>query len=358
MTHHQHHSPAQQHSARGFTMMEGAAVVAVAAVAASVAVPLFQRVGCSASRAESAAKLATLSAAHGMYAADWSDRQLTLCPDDLGAYQGDWSMYQASQGCAPSALLGQDARGLEHSLSVACGGSTGGGEHWLKPFSFKEPSLVGAFRLGNVRALNEYVGGRFLDSAFYAPDDRAITRRAWRNIDAGVDFDPATFALTTYTMSPAAMFDPRVFGDGSSLTNPTFTNPNGDGAPSLGGEGYRSPSISLCQYPSHKTQLMEMWCMEGAPNITNPNMPGPTPYLATHTMFGRALASYFDGSVRIITTRETQQAESRSGHKLWNRNVFGFHGYFGAQSYDWMSVCSPHFLTSSGIRGRDVVETP
>ena len=106
---------------RGFTAVEAAAVLAAGAVAAAVTVPMFQRLGCSAARTQSRANLAQLFAAHEAYAADFNDRQLSLCPDNLGSYQGNWQAWQQSNGCAPSVLLGTDVNGQQWSMSTACG---------------------------------------------------------------------------------------------------------------------------------------------------------------------------------------------------------------------------------------------
>lgn len=56
---------------RAFTIIETAVVAGAIAVAAS------------------AAQMAALATAHAMYASDFNDRQFTLCPDDLGVYNGN-----------------------------------------------------------------------------------------------------------------------------------------------------------------------------------------------------------------------------------------------------------------------------
>lgn len=333
-------------------MLETSVVLAITAIAASVAVPVFQRVGCSAARAQSAANLAVLSGAHNMYALDFSDRQLTICPDSLGAYGGNWTTMQAAEGCVPPTLLGNNAAGNPVTIGVNCTGSPGSITSWLEPFSLSFDSMIGGFRLGNVRALNQYVNGRFLDSTFYAPDDVSVSRKVWRRIGEGADFDMSVFKESTYTMSPAAMFDPRVFGDGPGSN---YVNPKSFA------DGYKSPTVSQCQYPALKTRLMEMWCMEGAPTLQNPAFPGGSvPYMANHVYYGRSLAAFYDGSVRIITPRETQQASLRvGGIGLWNKYTpLGSDGYYGDIAADMFAKTSAHFLTNDGIRGRDVIELP
>lgn len=349
---------------RGFTAVEAAAVLAVGAVAAAVTVPMFQRLGCSAARTQSRANLAQLFAAHEAYAADFNDRQLSLCPDNLGSYQGNWQTWQQFNGCAPAALLGTDANGQQWSMRTACGVDPGsGGELWLKPMNFTVSTapldaLKGAFRLGNVAALNQYVDGRYLDAAFFAPDDPAISRRAWRKIQEGADYEAGLNALSTYTLSPAAMYDPRVFGDGSTAFS-AFLSPDANTSQYV--DGYRSPTVSQCQHPALKTRLMEMWAIEGAPSLDNPYMPGGGPHLWNQSILSRPLTAFFDGSVRMLTPLESKQTEQRvpTNQGLWLKSTpFGAQGYFGSYATDFLVNTSAHFLTRGGIRGRDTLALP
>ena len=341
---------------RAFTIIETAVVAGAIAVAASAAIPMFHKVGCNAMRDQSAAQMAALATAHAMYASDFNDRQFTLCPDDLGVYNGNWSNWQAAHGCAPHAIFGTTAAGVTYHAGPACNGSGGGGEGYLIPMGTTAGGAsVGAYRLTNTRAFNSYVGGRFLDQAFYAPDDPGVNRKVQRNINAGADYEPNGSAFSTYDYSSAAMFHPSVMGDGTSATNPLWRNPGS--ASTAGGMGYRSPSNSQCTNPALKTRLLERYVMEVTAG-SNPDFGGgTTPYFWNHSYRSRGYALFFDGSVRLFTPREAMDSETRAGGaKLWLRTTpLGTAGYFGLQSADFLVKTSVHYLTAGGIKGRDTL---
>jgi len=353
---------------RGFTLTEAAAVAAVVAVATSITVPIFRRVGCSAMRQQSAAQLATLAAAHAEYAADFNGRQFTACPDDLGAFGGSFAAYQSANGCIPPMTVGTSASGQTTVIGYGtgpCPGTADGGAFQV-PLNFLNTSTAqGSFRWTNVRSFNTYVGGRFYDQTFYAPDDPAMTRKVQKWINQGRDFEQdaqSGIVNSTYDYSPAAMYHPRVFGDGTSPFAPQFLSPNS--VPN--GEGYKSPSNAQCQYPSLKTRLLERHCME--PNLgANPSIPGgQTPYQWNHSHRARSYTAFFDGSVRLFTTAEAKGAETRNGSpgtgnppNLWLRNTpFGGSGFFGNTANDFLVDTSVHYLTANGIRGRDTLPPP
>ena len=157
---------------RGTTIVEVLALVACVVVLVAMGLPAFQRVGCNASRDISRANLATLSQAHVLYSTDWQGRQYTLVPDTLGASGGSFNAWQAANGCVPQQLLGTDAQGVSHFMGTQCAqADVRIKEQWLKPIDFERRTTAGAFRLSNLRLVNEYVNGRFYDPKFYAPDD-------------------------------------------------------------------------------------------------------------------------------------------------------------------------------------------
>jgi type II secretory pathway pseudopilin PulG len=355
-------------SRRGFTLTEAAAVAAVVAVATSITVPVFRRVGCSAMRQQSQAQLMTIAAAHAAYAADFDGRQFTACPDDLGLFGGDFAAYQAANGCVPPMTLGTSASGqttvLGHGTG-SCEGSADGGAFQI-PLNFWGASVgQGSFRWTNVRQFNTYVGGRFYDQTFYAPDDPAMNRKVQRWINQGRDFEQdaqSGIVNSTYDYSPAAMFDPRVLGEGTNPAWPMWRNPN----TVANGEGYRSPSNAQCLHPSLKTRLLERHCME--PFLgSNPSVAGgQTPYQWNHSFRARGYAAFFDGSVRLFTTAEAMDSEARarvpgtnSPARLWVRNTpLGQQGFGGELAQDFLVGTSAHYLTASGIRGRDTLSPP
>lgn len=349
--------PARNH-ARGLTVVEVLALIACLVVLAAMGLPAFQRLGCSAARDISRANLATLSQAHAMYATDWSGRQYTLAPDTLGANGGSFNAWQSANGCVPQVLLGEDSQGVVHRFGTECqGADVRLKEKWLKPIDFAGRTTAGSFRLSNVRIVNEYVNGRFYDPKFYAPDDPTLRDDVRAVLKGGGDFEDlaAGIALSTYTYSPAAMYDPRVFGFGSTATFPPFRNP--DAASELGPDAYRSPSVAQCVHPSLKTRMMEMWAIENPPAPCNGSIQQEcVPFQWNHSYRARPLTLFFDGSVRIMSPRETMFAEDRANKELWMHNTpFGNWGVGGLQSSDFLVKTSAHFLTTYGIAGRDTV---
>ena len=354
---------------RGFTLTEAAAVTAAVTVLAAATVPVFQRVGCSALRQQSAAQLATLAAAHAEYASDFNGRQFTACPDNLGAFGGNpFAAYQSANGCIPPMTLGTSASGQTTVIGYgtgSCPGTAGGGAFQI-PLNFWGASVgQGSFRWTNVRQFNTYVGGRFYDQTFYAPDDPAMNRKVQRWINEGRDFEQdAQFGIvnSTYDYSPAAMYHPRVFGDGTNPANPSYLNPHS--VPN--GEGYKSPSNSQCLYPSLKTRLLERHCMEPYLGANPAVAGGQTLYQWNHSYRARSYAAFFDGSVRLFTTAEAMNAQDRarvpgtqSPMRLWVQNTnFGSMGFGGNDSYDFLVRTSVHYLTTNGIRGRDTLPPP
>lgn len=339
---------------RGITIVETAVAAAAVAAIAATAVPVFRKVGCNAMRTQSATQLAALNQAHAAYAADFNDRQFTLCPDNLGMSAGNWTTHQNTYGCVEPAVFGTSAAGTTYTAGPGCPGGEGGGP-WLVPFIFQSGNSVGSFRIQNVRQFNQYVGGRFLDQAFYAPDDPGLNRRVQRNIDDGRDYEPDGMAFSTYDYSMAAMFHPAVMGDGSTPSNPLFRSPNL--STTAGGLGYQSPTNAQCVNPALKTRLLERYAMENSPGANPAFAGGTTPYFWNHSIRARSLALFFDGSVRVFATQEAMDAEERAGGaKLWMRTTpLGTQGYFGSVANDALVKTSAHYLTTFGIKGRDTL---
>jgi hypothetical protein len=148
------------------------------------------------------------------------------------------------------------------------------------------------------------------------------------------------------------MYDVKVFARNSSTLDG-----NGFTAPSTLAQGYRSPPVSRCKYPSLKTRMIEHhWLQKTPESATNPHFAGNrTPWFFNHGYDSSPASLFFDGHIELVECQRTMQAEQRAG-KLWSRNTpLGAQGYYGAQSYDFLVKTSFHVLTTDGIEGRDVL---
>jgi len=168
---------------------------------------------------------------------------------------------------------------------------------------------------------------------------------------AGLDFEftgtTGMFGYTSYDLSPAAMWAPRVLGDGQKLKSATYR------APSAAFQDYRTPRVSQCQHPSLKTRMLEHYAMNNAPAECNTAYAGCRPYMWNQSAATRNLALFYDGSISEFGVQETLVAEEAVGANFWLRNTplgaLGVHGAYAAGGL----TSSAHFLTTFGIRGRD-----
>ena len=335
--------------ANGFTILELAAGVAAGTVLVAAAMPLAASVAANNGRDTSRLNLETLNEIHTMYALDHADRQFSLLPDD---FNGNATLYQLQHGCIDSLVLGTDMQGATWGYYLSCGGMPGNNGNIVSymAMNFNNP-LDGLYRFANTPKINDYANGRFYDPLFFAPDDPSLKEADFKAMRAGVDFgfnDGAFgFALSSYTMSPAAMWSPRVFGDGQRMKNAQFRTPSGSF------NDYRCPRVSECQYPSLKTRMMEHYAMNNAPADCNPAYTGCRPYMWNQSAATRNLALFYDGSVSEFGVHETLVAEDAVGANFWLRNTpLGALGVHGAYA-DGGVTSSAHFLTTFGIRGRD-----
>lgn len=337
--------------ANGFTVIDLAATVAAGTVLMAAAMPLAASVAAGSDRDQSRLNLETLNEIHTMYALDHEDRQFSHLPDD---FTGNATLYQLQNGCIDSLVLGTDMAGATWGYYLGCGGTPGNNGNIVTymAMNFSNP-LDGLYRFANTRKINEYANGRYYDPLFFAPDDPSLIESDFKFMRAGVDFGFSSgsygFAQTSYTMSPAAMWAPRVFGDGQRMKNAQFRNPSG----AL--NDYRSPRVSECQHPSLKTRMMEHYAMNNAPAACNPLYAGCRPYMWNQSPETRNLALFYDGSIDEFGVQDTLAAEDAVGANFWLRNTpLGADGVHGEQSAG--ATSSAHFLTTFGIRGRDRVD--
>ena len=347
------------HGSRGFTIVDLTATLAASVVFAAVALPLANAKDDISLRVISRMNLAELNEVHSTYAADHEDGQFSVIPDNYGQYNNP-TAYPAANGCIDPLILGTGPQGTVWGYYIGCAatGSPGssGNMTTYKPINMYSGS-EGAYRLANCAKLNAYANGRFYDPLFYAAEDNSVTAEMRKFIRNGTDFAMTSnnrFALSSYTMSPAAMFHPAIMGDGDPKDDAHMGSASGG---DVGGMGFQSPSVSQCLYPSLKTRLMEHSMMENAPAPCNPAYAGCVPYVWNQSIASTNLALFYDGSVDVFSAQEAMDADAMSGSGLWMRNtILGSAGLGGMWSADSIVRTSAHFLTKFGIRGRDRLE--
>jgi hypothetical protein len=347
---------------RGFTIVETLVVALALFVLVAVTLPALATVSCDRGREKSAANLRALGVAHGMYAADWSDRQFTLVRDDLGEHHGRCDDYQSSKGCHPPVILGDDCDGATRGYYFDCEGSGGscGNFPVVKPLNFTGSfASSGSFRLPGARGFHEYVTGRFYDPTFFAPKDEVVLELVAPLFEEDcewVESDETLIFSASYVLSPAAMYDPAVFA------------PERDGGwrdPDDLDDGYRSPTVSQALYPHQKTRMIEHHWLQRPPERCNPGFDGPyggcQPYFFNHGLRSIPLALLYDGSVDDVSVMEAMESNTRvetqtdGWERLWSVDTpWGHSGYFTEYGYD-LAQTSYHILTTGGIRGRDTI---
>ncbi|MCA9291437.1 MAG: hypothetical protein KDA25_09935 [Phycisphaerales bacterium] len=342
---------------RGLTLAEALVALVVAALGLAMLVPVAADLGGTNGTLVSMQNLRVLGGAHDCYAADWNGRQVTFVRDELGAY-GSIPSWQGAFGAEhPPVLLGWAGGGLWGFWMDAPG------NHALAaPMPFEGVlSRVGGFRLGNGRAMHQYVNGRFYDPAFYAPRDpaHAAASEFFEVVDA--EFVPSSGVVpTSYVMSPAAMYHPDVL------------RPLGAGgfqAPGTFADGFRSPGVDQVLYPDLKSRLIEHYWLQFAPGACNDGYSEPfatpfggcPPFLFNGGAESTPATLFFDGSVRLLRTGDVERDDllvlslTRQREGLWSRDTpLGEDGYFGETSFDGTNV-HHHILTTAGILGRDTL---
>jgi hypothetical protein len=347
---------------RGLTLTETIVLLALGATAVAVAVPPLTTVGCSSARTVSRNNLAALAASHVAYAGDFAGRQFTMVPDNLGAF-GGCQGYLDAGNCLDGASLGITCDGSPFAPPIGCGakGDCAAAIN-IVPMQFATDPF-GAHRLPNAAGFQPYVGGRFHDPTFYAPDDVSTYDLAapWFGVDCGYAAPiESAIAYSSYVLSPAAMFDPKVLGRLEGFRDPDTLS-----------YGYRSPGLAVANHPSLKSHMIELNAVELTFAPCNPAASGDggdcVPYRFNQVWEARPLALMYDGSVRLLTPRAAQFADQRvrrasqgmalTEKGLWVRGTpLGANGVGGAEAADFMVDTNYHWLTSDGILGRDVLE--
>jgi prepilin-type N-terminal cleavage/methylation domain-containing protein len=365
----------------GFTIVELLVVISIIALLVGILLPAISKARDSAKVTESLANLRNMASAHQSYAAEWNDRQFTLNRDDIGAY-GGVAAYEAAVGELPPLILG-----------YAYNPTTGGWGYVFSVLDFLWPihpdnDPFGWFRLPNVRNFNQYVNSRFYDKTFYAPKDKIVIETIGEFFDLPGEFayDPSADILayySSYCLSPAALFAPKVF-------DYKDCDLHAQGQDTMGAGAFRTPSMSQARFPSLKTHMLEHhWLQNNRGLRCNPLQDGGydndcEPYYFNASMDSAPCTMYFDGSVRIMSCREVGTADQ--GLRVQGQTTFdeptnaglyfrpgdaGFteaagmssNGYYLDITYDDPDAASSagvggyaighHILTKDGILGRD-----
>jgi hypothetical protein len=373
MSHSTDHQPART----AFTLVELIVICTIVGLMLSMVIPVLRHLRSDSGKAVSMSNLANQGAMHAMYAADWSDRQFTTVPDNLGQYSTTLNpivlcnIYVNQTGCYPSVYMGITENGSSFYVNLApCQGTTspgascsGAGYSW--PYPFVQPILatppLSTFRFVNIAALSSYADGRFYDDVFYAPNDVVTYAGAEPQFGNPAQMptvpDPPVFS--SYCTSPAAMFHPDVFTP-ASRGGPTWQFTFAD--------RFKSPTVSQATYTDLKTQIIEHNWNQSPPGEFNPAVARWAgqliPYQFNHGLDSAPMTLFFDGHIASIVMAEaltddmTVKRQTRGSPGLWSRDSpLGPNGYKGEVSYDG-TLSGLHILTVGGITGRDVLTAP
>lgn len=368
----------KRYPSRGFTIVELLVVVSIIALLVGILLPAIGKARDQALVTRSQANIRQLATAAQTYAAEFGDRQFTIIPDYIARYGTDATTAFTEYANA----LGGDCDSIPHALwgyghgpngptvwliGLPCDQCVGGpcGVDRVVPIDFN--TLMGSFRLINIKNFNTYLNGRFYDPVFYAPKDAAVMASVerWGVLDSPDEFVPGSeiggsTKYSSYCFSPAAMYNPDVLGrnsEGGYFNNP-WENP----------AGFRSPSMSQAAYPDLKTHIIEHNQCQGRKYLCNPWM-GSSVYDGCEPLYfnmapeSNPVTLFYDGHIAMRNTQEAVEADSRvaaqdgNGPGLWSRDTpQGDAGYFCADStYNGILRTAYHIFTIDGIRGRDFI---
>ena len=357
---------------KGFTIIELLVVVSIIALLVGMLLPAIGKARDNARVNVSKNNLRQLGVAHKTYAADWSDRHVTYCRDNLGLHGGDVVAYN-------TAIYGGGGGFDVHPPIIAGWGYTSTGNYtawayWtsqdnramFQPINFPGPPNDGSgsdgwgwFRFGvQPKPFQDYMNGRYQDPIYYAPKDRTILDQLEPCFEVPGEFvaypDSCNPAWSSYVLSPAGLFSPQVF----SLNKQTDLYWQ---APWEMPTGYRVPSFGQVKFPTLKTHMLEHHWLQNSKVPCNASFFGCEPYYFNHSFQSTPVTLFYDGSVRMMGVMEALSSDRRafrqSGEEvgLWSRDTpFGQGGYFILDAYDFAET-SYHILTTRGIRGRDTV---
>jgi prepilin-type N-terminal cleavage/methylation domain-containing protein len=372
------------HRPRAFTIIELLVVVSIIALLVGILLPAIGKARSQAQLSRSQANMRNLGTAHGNYGAEWSDRQITFCKDNLASYgtgaaSAVGGYNDASGGCTsandagchPGLVLGWGETPQQYNSEDGLVGywmNLPGNAIMIIPMSFSGTYQgFGSFRVPNAKQFSQYLSGRFYDPIFYAPKDTVVIAAVEGCFDDPnefsshcEDYNPSSDPFwSSYCLSPAAMFSPDVMRNAEK---------GGWQSPFALPGGLRSPSFSQTLHPSLKTHMVEHHWLQQRRSECNPGFTGGVydgcePFYFNHGWESVPVTLFYDGHIAQIGTRAAEAADGRmraqtqnSDWGLWSQDTpMGGSpdgGYFMDVAYDFIET-SFHILTTDGIRGRD-----
>ena len=384
---------------RGICLTECVAVAAIFAITTAIIIPAAGSLNRGSMESDALGRIRRLSQAHSSYALDWNDQHVTYTKGDISAFGNSpsqavaaWNTWNAQQGGTPDELDGY----WHPSLKLGWGGEQGqcistdedqvfyayrqgsnsGGNHLLlQPIGlFNSFSYIGSANFPNVRGLREYVGDKFFSRPFYSPLDTfgqgAIERpysipRALPDCDfefVSENSPPWCVGCSiptwsSFALSPAAMYNPEVMPQ-SGIRDPWSFD-----------EGFQSPNLSQCRYPSQKTEWLQIYpsypdrfCSDSGQ--WNGVHRGPyscfetNAYVSYESQVDTVVpAAFFDGSVLLSLNRQYSRDNSRVKHLQTNKQakVGLTHQPPRINGYTEETL-GHHNFTVDGILGRDLLD--
>ena len=332
-------------SPRGITLTESIVACACAAFIVTLLSGAAMMMRRETGEQVSKANMAALYISHVEYAASNSGKQWCSHLDNFGLVGGNCSSYVSQIQCPPQQILGSTADGSLWAYWVSSPlcppPSPGDCVNWptLLPNSFGSSDWFGSAQMINVRSFHNYLGGRFYDSRFYAPNDTTVYNAAAVNFNNPAEFVSMSSAVwSSYMMSAAAMWSPEVLRPATSggYQAPTFAT------------AFTRQNLAGAAYPELKTLMFEKNWNQGAPT---PNR------RYNESLTSRPVTLFYDGHVanifNMVAFIDDKRSTIQSGNGLWCRNtpfIAGLSGYYGRRT-------SHSVLTTSGILGRDVLDT-
>ena len=383
---------------RGICLTECVAVGAIFAITTAIIIPAAGSLNRGSMESDALGRIRRLSQAHSSYALDWNDQHVTYIKGDISAFGNSpsqavaaWNTWNAQQGGTPDEL----DEYWHPSLKLGWGGEQGqcistdedqvfyayrqgsnfGGNHLLlQPIGlFNNFSYIGSANLPNVRGLREYVGDKFFSRPFYSPLDtfgqgaierpysipRALPDCDFEYVSVLNGNSTSSPVWSSFALSPAAMYNPEVMPQ-SGIRDPWSFD-----------EGFQSPNLSQCRYPSQKTEWLQIhpsypdrFCSDSG-KWAGGTLRGPYSCTRTNALYSYESpvdtvvpAAFFDGSVLLSLNRQYTRDNSRVKHLQTNKQAkVGLTHQPPRVSFGYdEETLGHHNFTVDGILGRDLLD--